>query len=109
MAISKQRTPVTQLNTVQTNILPVVNTSGVDLGAMLFCNTHPSNTVQLYVSIVPTGGTMASGNGIVWNVPIGASGLLNISVPAFLASGDTLAASGSAAGLTMYSSYLKLN
>lgn len=108
MALSNQRAQA-QLNTTATNLFDVVNTSGVTLGNLHFANVDPSNQVQLFVSIVPTGSTMGSGNGILWNVGLGASGAFSVSQPMFMASGDKLQASGSSAGLNAYITYLKLN
>lgn len=109
MAISKQRVPVVQLNTAQTVALPVdfvLNPNGVDLGSIRVANVS-NGVINYYCSIVPSGGSMSSGNAVAWNVPIGASGLLSICEPMFLASGDSLMASGSAAGLTQYTSYIR--
>lgn len=109
MAIGKKRVIPTSLATTATNILPVLNTSGVDISNLHFCNTHDNAVIRAYVSIVPTGSSMTSGNAILWNLAIGPSGALALSQPMFLASGDTLVASGSAAGLNLSTSYLQLN
>lgn len=107
MAISKQRVPTVLLNTTQTSILPVVNTSGVDLGNISFVN-FTNTQQQAFISVVPTGQTMGTGNGILWNIGLGSGGFLSISEPRFLASGDTLMGSGTP-GIGIYTSYLKLN
>lgn len=109
MAIQKQRQLPVPLLTTQTVILPVVNTSGVDLGNIKINNTTVQTTINLFISVVPTGATMNNLNSILWNIPIGPSGLLSLSEPTFLASGDTLMGSGSVSGLNFYTSYLKLN
>lgn len=92
-----------------TNVLWVTNTSGADLGNILLTNVHPANQIQAFVSIVPTGSTMSSGNAILWNVGVGASGVLSITQPSYLPSGHSLQASGSAAGMNIYVTYLKYN
>jgi hypothetical protein len=108
MAISKLNVPVTQILTTATNILDVVNTSGVDIGNLHICSTS-SNPINLYVSIVPTGNSMNVNNSILWNTQIGSGGVLSICQPMFMSSGMKLQASGSSAGLNAYLSYLKLN
>lgn len=107
MAISKQRQPTTFVSTVQTNILFATNTSGIDISNIQIVNVGNSQQ-QIFLGIVPTGQSLGTGNAFVWNVPIGASGFLNISVPCFLSSGDALMGSGNP-GLGVYTSYLKLN
>jgi hypothetical protein len=107
MAFSKVKAQA-NLGITQTTIYDVVNTSGVDIGGILITNTTPTNR-QLFLSIVPTGQSMTSGNSIMWGIEIGGTGILNASIPLFLASGDKLTGSGSAVGLNVYSSILKLN
>lgn len=108
MAIRKDR-DFKSLATTATNVTFAFNTSGIDLAGILITNTHPSNQIQAFVSVVATGSIMASGNYILSSIGIGPSGMLNVSVPLFMASGDSLQASGSAAGLNLYSSFLRLN
>lgn len=108
MAIQKTSSQA-QLQTTATNLFDVINTSGVDLGNVTFTNVHPSTTILAFCSIVPTGSNMTSGNAIIWNLPIGPSGLLSVSQPMFMPSGSKFQASGSSAGLNAYVSYLKLN
>lgn len=99
----------TNLLTTATNVFDVFNTSGVSLGNILLTNVHPSATIQSFVSVVPTGSTMTSGNAVLWNIPIGPSGVLSISLPINLISGDKLQGSGSAIGLNILSSFNRLN
>lgn len=108
MAISKQRAQ-SLIETTATNILDVINTSGVDLGSLHIANLRTDADIQLSVSIVPTGATAGSGNAILWNTMIGATGFLSLCQPMFMTSGDKLQMSGSAPGLISYVSYLKLN
>lgn len=107
MALSKQRQPTVFLSTTQTNILFAANTSGLDISNINIVNVGNSQQ-SLFLGIVPTGQSLGTGSAFLWNVPIGASGFLNISVPCFLNSGDALMGSGNP-GLGVYTSYLKLN
>lgn len=107
MAISKQRQPTVFLNTTQTNIVFVSNTSGIDISNINIVNASTIQA-QVFLGVVPTGQTFTSGNSVIWNAGIGPSGVLNISIPFFLASGDCLMGSGNP-GLGVYTSYLKLN
>ncbi len=99
MAFSRQKAQA-QIGTTATNIF--------DVGSIHINNVNP-DTKQFYLSIVPTGQTMTSGNSIIWNASIGGSGFISICQPMFLASGDKLQASGSSIGLNLYSSYVKYN
>lgn len=107
MSITKQRAQASLLTT-STTIVDAANPSGLDLGNMHFVNLD-GNLKQLFVSIVPSGQSMTSGNSIIWGTQIGGTGVLSISQPMFMSSGDSLRASGSLAGLNAYVSYLKLS
>jgi hypothetical protein len=64
-------------------------------------------TIQAYISLVPTGGSMGTGNAWLWNIQIGASGALSITEPQFFGQGDRFQASGSAVGLVAHTSFLR--
>lgn len=107
MALQPKRAQASIL-TVSTTVLDVNNTSGVNVGNIHIVNLD-ANTKQVYVSFVPTGSTMSSGNGILWGTQIGGTGFLSISQPMYLQSGDSIRSSGSLAGMNMYVSYIQNN
>jgi len=92
----KDRTQNQVSNLATTLVECAPNTSG-DLGCVHICNTTNA-AQQVYVSLVPTGGSMSNANGWL-AATIGASGLLSISEPQFMTQGDRLQASGTNAGL----------
>lgn len=98
-----------QILTTATVVTFASNTSGINLGGILLTNTHPTNQINAFLAVVPSGSSMGTGNHIASNIGIGASGLLNLSIPLFMPSGSSLQASGSAPGLNAYSSYIFLN
>lgn len=105
---SHGRSDIVNLGTEATVIYDVVNTSGVTVGSIHIANSS-SDSRRLYISIVPTGSSMLSTNWIVPGILIGGTGMINMSLPLTLASGDSLQGSGSDAGLNAFSSFLKLN
>lgn len=107
MALQPKRAQANILTT-STTVLDTNNTSGINIGNIHIANLD-ANTKQIYVGIVQTGSSLSTGNYIIPGTQIGGTGFLSVSQPMYLSSGDSLRASGSLAGISIYVSYIQNN